>query len=174
MAKQRNIKKQKLDDWKGWLEEFHNESDRATAVLGGAFADARLEELLKKFFIEDKEEVEKLMSPEQALGGFGSRARVAYCLGLITKNQYKDLQIIGKIRNQFAHGLHGESFDNSRIKDLCGNLITPNKIGMDLSNTNSRSLFTVAVALLCNWIALNELGIFDDKRKAREEPELSE
>ena len=58
------------DDWDGWLNELENERPRAAAIVGAAFLDARLEELLESFFVDDHEARRLLNGP---LGNFGSR-----------------------------------------------------------------------------------------------------
>ena len=43
------------DDWDGWLEELRREGPRAAAIVGAAFLDAQLEEVLESFFVDDQE-----------------------------------------------------------------------------------------------------------------------
>ena len=165
---------EKLNDWEGWLKEFQNESDRATAILGAAFLDAKLEDLIKEFLVDDKKAVNNLLGTERPLGSFGSRNSVAYCLGLISKNQYEDINTIKKIRNKFAHNLHGLNFSRSDIRDICNNLITPKKHNYEPNNHTSRSHYIMAVMLISQWIHLFKLGIRDEKRKTKEEPQGSQ
>jgi len=95
---------------------FRDESnDRALAIIGATFLDTQLEHLARSFLVEDKAEVDKLMSYDQPLGSFGNRIRMAYCLGLINKAIMDDLRLVAKIRNRFAHDLVC-SFDSEPVR----------------------------------------------------------
>src|SRR6266545_1394404 len=99
----------------GFLDEFRLESDRATAVLGAAYLDEEILQLLTQFLVDDENEVRDLLDNERPLGPFGARIRAAYCMGLIAKEEFQDLKLIEAIRNEFAHQLHGLSFDEASI-----------------------------------------------------------
>jgi mannitol operon repressor len=47
---------------------------------------------------------------------------MSYALALITKIEYGDCEIIRRVRNEFAHQLHGLTFGNQQIADWRGNL----------------------------------------------------
>ena len=95
---------------------FRDEAnDRVLAIVGGTFLDTQLEHLARSFLIEEKSEVDKLLSYDQPLGTFGNRIRMAYCLGLISKTIRDDLRLVAKIRNRFAHDLVC-SFDDDPIR----------------------------------------------------------
>jgi DNA-binding MltR family transcriptional regulator len=169
--KARNRNLEKLQDWKGWIEEFQNESDRAAAILGAAVLDALLEELLREFLVDDPGVVSKLLSTEQPLGSFGSRGLAAYCMGLVSKGQYEDLRTVGKIRNRFAHDLHGIDFEDDSVRDLCRNLLA-GKTLLPERQLDTRSCYILTVSDLAGWLALNRLGIGDNRRVERPAPQI--
>jgi hypothetical protein len=103
----------------GLFQDEKNE--RAAAVVGGAFLDTILEHIIVNFLVDDEKEVERLLSPEQALGTYGSRVRFVYCVGLIGKIVRDDLRLVGKIRNRFAHDLE-VSFEDEPIRSWCRSL----------------------------------------------------
>jgi DNA-binding MltR family transcriptional regulator len=103
-------------------EEFHNAPDRVLAVVGAAYLDSLLEELFRAVFIGDRNEADSLLAPDRALGSNGSRYQLAYCLGLINKEQRDDLKMIAKIRNAFAHRYDVRSFDDDEAKSLLARL----------------------------------------------------
>jgi DNA-binding MltR family transcriptional regulator len=105
--------------------EFHHESDRIVAIVGGAYLDSLLDSLLRAVFTDTPEEVDRLLRPDAPLGSNGSRYQLAYCLGLIRKDQRDDLKTIAKIRNLFAHDFKALSFDTAPARDLCSNLQQP-------------------------------------------------
>src|SRR5262249_50348021 len=105
--------------------EFHHESDRIVAIVGAAYLDSSLDALFRAALNESPEEVDKMLRPEGILGSNGSRYQLAYCLGLIKKDQWDDLKTVAKIRNRFAHDYRMLSFDSEPIRDLCSNLHQP-------------------------------------------------
>jgi DNA-binding MltR family transcriptional regulator len=105
--------------------EFHHESDRIVAIVGAAYLDSLIESLLRAVFIDTPNEADDLLLPERPIGSNGARYQLAYCLGLITRDQRDDLKTIGKIRNRFAHNFKTLSFDIAPAKDWCANLHQP-------------------------------------------------
>jgi DNA-binding MltR family transcriptional regulator len=96
------------------LFAYDEPNDRSIAIVGGAFLDTLLENILLEFFPEDKE-VDELLGTSKVIGTFVSRIRLVYCLGLIEKSIKEDLKLIGKIRNKFAHQLSA-SFEDPEIE----------------------------------------------------------
>lgn len=109
----------KISDLQGFAAEFQNEGDRAAAILAAALLDERLRQLLTTYLIDDSKEVALLLEQEQPLGSFGARIRAAYCLGLLDKDLFGLLSNIKKIRNAFAHQLHGLTFESSGVAQDC-------------------------------------------------------
>ena len=105
--------------------EFHTSTDRVIAVVGAAYLDSMMEHLLSRVFIDSPDEIERLLRPDAPLGSNGSRYQLAYCLGLITREQRDDLKLIAKIRNTFAHDFKAQSFADPRIRDYCAALKQP-------------------------------------------------
>jgi len=103
------------------LFDYNNPSDRAIAVVGPAFLDMLLSDILREFLVDDPKEVEKLLQPEGPLGTLGSRVTACYCLGLIGPVIAADLRLVGKIRNRFAHELQ-TTFSDQRISQWCKSL----------------------------------------------------
>jgi hypothetical protein len=102
------------------LREFtllfqEEKNERAAAIVGAAFLDTILEEILVNFFVDDEKEVRNLLKTERPIGTYGSRTSLAYCLGLIGEIIRDDLRLVGKIRNRFAHDLQ-VSFNDDPIR----------------------------------------------------------
>lgn len=81
------------------------------------------------------------------LGTLSARTKICFCLGLITELEFHEINTIRRIRNEFAHGVHGVSFATQMIKDLSNNLKanTPNGARF---NGDPRQLFINSVVLL--------------------------
>jgi hypothetical protein len=52
--------------------EFHHESDRVVAIVGGAYLDDVLENLLRAVFAKEGDTADYLLRPDAALGSNGA------------------------------------------------------------------------------------------------------
>ena len=103
------------------LDELEDSSPRAAAVLGGALLEDLLDRLLAKALPDDSQA--KLEAGEI---DYLHKARWALRMGLISKFEFSELQILGRIRNQFAHSWTADlNFGSERIKDRIRSLQTP-------------------------------------------------
>lgn len=158
------------DQWQIWMDEFQNESDRACALLGAAFLDDQLRQLLEHFFVDDRQ-IAGLFENASALSTFSSRIELAFALGFIALRELRDLRIIRKIRNDFAHGLMGLSFQSDGISSRCRELKQCDVItSPEGIQTTNRDRFVLSVVMLANWIAIRRLGIRDTRRTIQREP----
>jgi hypothetical protein len=109
--------------------------------------DERLQEILSNFLVEGPASKELLVGFNAPLGTFSARAAAALSLGLIQENEFKEITLIRKIRNEFGHGWKPMSFESNRVADLCGQLpwLGPaeRKVGATV-----RERFNFAVAIL--------------------------
>lgn len=160
---------EKVADWTGWVMEFQTESDRAAAVLGGAQLEHMLELLLRSHFAS-QDEASNLLAPTSPLGAYLSKARLCFCLGLISLNQFHDLKVVAKIRNKFAHGLHDLKFETESIKGLCNNLITPQVIPGDKPVLPPRDLYVITVSILSQWLVTYALDARGSRCTEKAEP----
>ncbi|MCK4821777.1 hypothetical protein KA005_38780 [bacterium] len=146
------MRKNDIEYYSNFLDEFQNETDRGAALIGAALIDNQLKDLLLSHLLDTDEASNLIELGYAPLGTFSSRILATYCLGLITDLESKEFNTIRKTRNIFAHSLHGISFDNQQIKDLCNNLITntPDHARFD---GNPRQLYI-------NAIVINSLNLF--------------
>jgi mannitol operon repressor len=96
------------------IDAIREESDRAAAVLGAATVDALLSELLVRAMKPDSSK--KLFESNGAFATFSAKIEAAYAFGLIGTLEYRDLHLVRKIRNDFAHAFNHElSFETEAI-----------------------------------------------------------
>lgn len=109
--------------------ELENKSNRAMVILCASFLDFQLEEILFNFFIKNNKLSKEIFESHMPLNTFSAKISMCYYLGLISMHEHRTLTIIRKIRNEFAHSINIIKFEDSQsIKDLCKNLIIPNKM----------------------------------------------
>jgi mannitol operon repressor len=77
--------------------------------------------LIELFLVGHKAVEELLTGGFAPLGTFSARIKVAVALGLISDEEYRDCEVMRKVRNAFAHNVK-VSFDEQPIKDLCRKL----------------------------------------------------
>jgi mannitol operon repressor len=160
----------KREEWKKFLEEFQGEPDRSCAILGTAFLDEQLRALLEAFFLDDPKRIPEMF--EAATGPFSTfsgRIQTAYALGFLAPSELRDLDLIRKIRNEFAHDLHGVTFSTPSVVARCTELTRCNFLQKAVGELTARDRYILRVTFLANWIALRRLGIGDSRRKVQAE-----
>jgi hypothetical protein len=130
-----------------FLAEFQKETDRGAALVGAALIDTRLKAVLRSHFLNSKVVEELIEGGSAPLGTFSSRIKLAYALGIITELEFGECEIIRRIRNDFAHGVHGLTFQDQKLSDLCNNLKANTPDGKRFDG-NPRQLFISSVVLL--------------------------
>jgi DNA-binding MltR family transcriptional regulator len=157
----------KLKDHEGFREELKNESDRAVAIVGAAFLDEHLRDVIGYFLIDDKRAIEGLFRVNGVLGSFGGKIEMAYCLGLLSKRDYHDLKVIQKIRNRFAHELHGLSFASEQIVEQCKLFKAPQErfSPESLQGYSPRNLFIFTLAGINSALAAARFQIVAAKKR---------
>lgn len=110
-----------LARFKVLLAEMNKESPRGMVLVSTALIDEHLAEAIKARLV-DHPAADKLMVGFNApLGTFSARITGALALGIISEAEFFDLEILRKVRNDFAHQITA-GFDDQTIKDRCANL----------------------------------------------------
>ena len=114
-----------LEQVKELRKRLLKESDVGGVLIYTSFLEACLASLLGMHFMKSKV-TEKLLNPTSGtLGTFSSKCDISYCLGLILKETYQDLTIIGQTRNIFAHNHLKASFGDDDVCEICSKLKAP-------------------------------------------------
>ncbi len=123
-------KKRLGEFWMDFLrEEFNNETDRGAVVLTASLLDNVLTVLLKKFLAPSAESDDSIFdTPNAPLSSFGAKIKISERLGLISTRLARDLNLIRRMRNEFAHNIHGSSLNTGKIKDYFTTLVTSSGI----------------------------------------------
>jgi len=111
-----------IRDLDSFLREFQVESDRGCALLGAALISERLREILEAF-LADTQSSKRLLSGFNApLQSQWARAEAAHSLGLLSDDERENVDLVRRIRNEFAHHSHGLTFESDILSTLCGQL----------------------------------------------------
>jgi DNA-binding MltR family transcriptional regulator len=95
---------------------------RAAAIMWPIIVERRVDNLFKIALRPDEKVFNELFRPSGALGNYGVKVQLAYLLGWIGEDIFKDLVTISKIRNRFAHCLEVKDFSDQRIEAWLNNL----------------------------------------------------
>lgn len=149
---------------KATFSEFQDESDRAAAILSVSLLDVQLEEILTAFGA-DESSMAEVLRPDQPVGSLGARRRICLALGLISPKEASELRILSKIRNEFAHKLHGLDFNADPISGWVESLEVPRRFFPHLK-FNKRPRFMTSVAFMNLLLA----GRLQAARTAKRKP----
>ena len=159
-----NKSEPEVDQLAALLNAFNQENDRGAALVAAAFIDQRLLEILQAFCADAPETNRLLKSNNAPLSTFANRCLAAYCLGLIQRNEFQEINIIRKIRNEFGHQWSHINFQSKQIFDLCNKLPWLGPMEFEEEN-NPRMRFNAAVATLLSDLLWRSRLVKEQKRQ---------
>ena len=107
-----------------FAKEFGKESDRACVVLSAAMLEQALDSVFRTCLVAAPSSRDDLLDgPNAPLSSFSAKIDLAHRIGVISTKFCRDLHLIRKIRNQFAHNVTGCDFSNRSVCDQVGALI---------------------------------------------------
>jgi hypothetical protein len=112
-----------LAQWNELVDVYHGESDRGAAILAGSFVEHALGQFLRSK-ARDPKVADELFGPMGPLSSFSQRIAVAYAFSFIPEGQYRDFELVRRIRNHFAHHPLGVTFESSEVAQLTSKLST--------------------------------------------------
>jgi DNA-binding MltR family transcriptional regulator len=135
------------------VEKSNNSYERA--LVGVEILNHLSRELLQKLIIEDESFRETIFDNIQAgpLSTFSSRISLMYGLSIIDKEHYENLRTVNKIRNIFAHFIHGLNFETPVILAEVNNLSVGEKF-LELKYPNLYTRLTIERKFIINILAL--------------------
>ena len=111
-----------LEKLNRFMSEIRKQDDQAMVLSLATFLEDTLGRLLLAYFRSCKATKELVEGFNAPLGTFGSRIKAVYAFGMVTDDQFKDMEILRKVRNHFAHNWEGVSFERNDIQALIGQL----------------------------------------------------
>lgn len=114
-----------------FVQGLAKESDRSAVILGAARLDVSLERLLKAVMSHHPGGNDNLFDGDRPLSTFSAKIAVAHRLRLIDNDVEHALQMVRKIRNDFAHSVEEATLS-----------VTPNRDrAMELAKTVSKDRY---------------------------------
>ena len=155
-----------------FFTEFNKESDRGAALVAASMLDERLKEILEAFLASTKASRELLLGFNAPLGTFSSRASAAFALGLIQENEFEEITLIRKIRNEFGHAWQPRSFASGSVSSLCEQLPWLGPAEYE-ANSTQRDRFNFSVAVLLADLLWRVRLVSNEQRTVRTWPHRS-
>ena len=151
---------EEVKHWNEFEKEFHDESDRAVVVLAAAKLDEYLRIVISKRLISTTKSSQEddLLGSNRPISTFSSRIELAYRIGLIDSKTSRTLNLIRRLRNDFAHGPPGMSLNLSpgadRIREMFGDFDDLfQEVNDDISlRSDSRGKFEFVVFALITFL----------------------
>lgn len=130
---------------------LENESPRGIIIVGVALLESNLKDLLKKRFVSNKELSDLLKTIN-----FNRLVKLAYFVGCISEEDKRDLLILNKIRNEFAHNWGLNSFNDVKVvNDIYKLRVVKEAIG-DRDLTDSDLTFVITMALTFMYLYIKD------------------
>ncbi len=141
------------------LDELNHQTDRGTAIVGQALLDDILARVIKARFVSmpasrAKDIDQALFLGAAPLSSFSVKAHLAFAMGFISENSYRDLILINKVRRSFAHVYEPMDFSRADVASRCAELWAPAHIPIEGLEppTTRRDQFIHAVVALADQI----------------------
>jgi DNA-binding MltR family transcriptional regulator len=122
MARKPKPAEQISEEGKHLIAAMNDNSDLVCVLVGVAALEQAVMSLLQHYFI-DADEARNIFG--RILGTYNICNEVAYALGLIRDKAFKNLKLLGTIRNKFAHSSVPVTFNDTEVKKLCKDLELP-------------------------------------------------
>lgn len=98
------------------------QDDYAMVLSFATFAEDTLGRLLIAYLRDCTATTDLIDGFNAPLGTFSARIKASYSIGLVTKQQFDDLEILRRVRNKFAHNWEEMSLEKGEIKAMLGKL----------------------------------------------------
>jgi len=151
-----------IPDQNDWpiLQEMMKERDRGAALIGAGFLDRKLREAIESCLREDKATRHRMFKPSGPFGGTFNKALLGYMLGLYRKETLDDIELIGEIRNKFAHEPDPIDFEFEYVKDRALKLKLFDRVWNEIpvpearpkKPEKARGLYLETISLVANWL----------------------
>jgi DNA-binding MltR family transcriptional regulator len=97
----------------------------AIILLGSLVEDVIQEQLEKRFRPLNSHDHDRLFGPEKPLGSFSAKARVAFALQIIDREDFTFIEMLREMRNICAHSQRDISFRNEELRDVLASMLRP-------------------------------------------------
>ena len=105
-----------MKDFMPFMIRLAKESDRGAVLISTGYMEKVLKDILVAYLIEGG--TSDALFDNGALATFSARAAACHALGLISDDEFHDIQLIRKIQNYLAHEMNS-TFEDPQVVDRC-------------------------------------------------------
>jgi DNA-binding MltR family transcriptional regulator len=125
-AKKEDLSREAKDVF-AFRHTLNGETDRGCALMATAYLDDQLARLLRAYFADDVKAADELLeNADGPLASFSGKIKLSYLLGLIGPSAKRELDLVRRVRNDFAHVHTPMSFDDDSMANRCRELTVHN------------------------------------------------
>ncbi len=95
-----------------------HESERGAVLVYATMLDEQLKKVIEAFLVSHRAVVKLTEGFNAPIGTFSTRTLLALALGLISEKEYHEIELIRKIRNEFAHSIDMK-FEHPSVSSRC-------------------------------------------------------
>ena len=117
--------------WSRFFDELRLESDRGATILASVWIEKLLERKLRAMFAKGNSATQRKLFDNGPFSNLFSKTLAAHGLGWIDSDTFHDINLIRKIRNLFAHELHGLDLESRKVQQLIDQFKTPSRYYYD-------------------------------------------
>ncbi len=133
------------------LRDVSESNDRAAVITAAAVVDDLLDLLLRGSMLKDDKVVEELLDGDSFT--FSTRIDLCYSLGLISVLERRDLHLIRRVRNDFAHSRKPVSFEDPGTRDRCRSLNLAKQFWSGSQPSDTKTWFLSGWVMLANQLS---------------------
>jgi DNA-binding MltR family transcriptional regulator len=165
------------------MREIEAQTDRGAALISIAYLEERLSRAIRAGFRDAIEEakfdgstVEKrLFEGSGPLATLSAKIDYAFAVGFYGPVSYRELHLLRRVRNDFAHSADPLSFESPGIVDRCNELQLPEWVRFpneEKTPTEPRARFLKSVHVLYQflWTEMVKKDLVGDTRAPQPEP----
>lgn len=122
------------------------ESERGSVLINATILDELLRQSIESHLVQHPDVKKFTQGFNAPIGSFHSRILLSFAIGLIPEDQYKQLELMRKIRNVFAHNVDA-SFKLQSVLSHC-DLLSQSPVFAAMPNAIPQEVFLISAALL--------------------------
>lgn len=112
-------------EFRAFVAKYEKESDRAIVVLTAAKLDLLLQNILQKYLVPAATTTDEFFDHQGPASTFSNKIALSYRLGLIDRDFARSLNLVRRMRNEFAHELGGTDLEEGSHRDRVRSLSSP-------------------------------------------------
>jgi DNA-binding MltR family transcriptional regulator len=128
--------------------ELKAQTDRGAAIIAGSVLDQLLKNVIEARLLSlDKKQQNALFGRMAPLSTFSAKIEIGFAIGIYPIVAYRQLKMIQKVRNEFAHRIEAIKFDHPEIMKIINHPDRKRSV-MAASAVKPRDEFLVTFSLL--------------------------